>query len=354
MSGDKKIVRVGISCGDTNGIGMEVILKALQDNRLTQDITVLLYTSPKIISYYRKMLDLPEIPYIKVAHSGEAKPNKINVITPWEEDVVITPGEENQTGGTYALKSLEAAVNDMASNRFDVLVTAPINKKNIQSAEFDFPGHTEYLAKFANSEDVLMFLVNDRLRVGVATGHIPVKDVAKNLSKEGILSKIRLMNHSLTRDFTINRPKIAVLGLNPHAGENGLLGDEEKEIITPAIKKANEEQILAFGPFPADGFFGSESYKNYDAVLAMYHDQGLAPFKALSFGDGVNFTAGLPIVRTSPDHGTAYDIVGKNEASESSFRSAIYLGVDIYKSRQLHREISANPMVIQEKTRGED
>jgi 4-hydroxythreonine-4-phosphate dehydrogenase len=354
MSANKRQVRIGISCGDVNSIAMEVILKSLSDNRLTQDITTILYTSPKIMSYYRKVLDLPEIPYLKISSASEAKPGKINVVAPWEEDVTITPGEENQTGGEYAFKSLEAAVNDMAANKFDVLVTAPINKNTIQRPGFDFPGHTEYLAKFANEEDVLMFLINDKLRVGIVTSHIPVKEVAKKLSKEAILSKLRLMNQSLAKDFCITRPKIAVLGLNPHAGDNGLLGEEEKEIIAPAIKKANEENILAFGPFSADGFFGTHAYKKYDAVLGMYHDQGLIPFKSLSFDDGVNYTAGLPIVRTSPDHGTAFDIAGKNLASENSFRNAIYLGIDIYKNRMLHREITANPMVTVEKTRGED
>jgi 4-hydroxythreonine-4-phosphate dehydrogenase len=354
MSTQKKQIRVGISCGDVNGIGMEVILKSLQDNRLTQDQTTILYTSPKIISYYRKALNLPEIPYIRVNDANEAKPGKISVVSPWEEDVIITPGEENETGGKYAFLSLEAAVNDLASSKFDVLITAPINKNNIQRSDFKFPGHTEYLAKFANAEDVLMFLVNDGLRVGVVTGHLPLKEVSKNLSKENIQSKLRLMNQSLIKDFCINRPKIAVLGLNPHAGDNGLLGEEEKEIIIPAIKKANDEKILTFGPFAADGFFGSGAYKNYDAVLAMYHDQGLAPFKSLSFGEGVNYTAGLPIVRTSPDHGTAYDITGQNMASENSFRSAIYLAIDVYKNRQLHKEISASPLVVNERARGED
>ncbi|MFN3916395.1 MAG: 4-hydroxythreonine-4-phosphate dehydrogenase PdxA [Flavobacteriales bacterium] len=354
MSTKKKQIRLGISCGDINGIGMEVILKSLQDSRITQDLTTILYTSPKIISYYKKALNLPEIPYTRINDANEAKPGKISVVSPWEEDVAITPGEENETGGKYAFLSLEAAVNDLASSKFDVLVTAPINKNNIQSSDFKFPGHTEYLAKFANAEDVLMFLVSDGLRVGVVTGHLPLKDVSKSLSKDNIFSKLKIMNQSLIRDFCINRPKIAVLGLNPHAGDNGLLGEEEKEIIIPAVKKANDEKILAFGPFAADGFFGSGAYKNYNAVLAMYHDQGLAPFKSLSFGEGVNYTAGLPIVRTSPDHGTAYDITGQNIASENSFRSAIYLAIDVYKNRQLHKEFSASPLLVNERARGEN
>jgi 4-hydroxythreonine-4-phosphate dehydrogenase len=255
-------------------------------------------------------------------------------------------GERSKEGGKYALKSLETAVKDLASNKVDVLVTAPIDKKAIQSEDFDFPGHTEYLAKMSNADDALMLMVSEDLRVGVVTGHIPLQDVAKTVTKEKIIDKIDQINASLLKDFGIPNGKIAVLGLNPHAGEKGLLGDEEDKVIIPAIKEASKNGAQVHGPYPADGFFGSSSYKKFDAILAMYHDQGLIPFKAMTFGFGVNFTAGLPIVRTSPDHGTAFEIAGKNLANEGSFRHAIYLAVDVYAKRQEYKEMSANPLKV--------
>jgi 4-hydroxythreonine-4-phosphate dehydrogenase len=263
-------------------------------------------------------------------------------------------GESTAEAGQYAFKSLEAATKDLASNKIDVLVTAPINKNNIQSESFKFPGHTEYLAEYANIEYPLMMLTHNDLRVGTVTGHLPLKEVAESIYYEDILHKLEVFHKSLQQDFRITRPKIAVLGLNPHNGDNGTLGSEEQEVIIPAIEEANKQGILAMGPFAADGFFGSPGYKKFDGILAMYHDQGLTPFKTLSFDQGVNFTAGLPIVRTSPDHGTAYDIAGKNLASASSFRNAVFLAIDIFKNRKEFRSISSNPLKISKKKKTRD
>ncbi len=344
---NKEIVKVGISIGDVNGIGMEVIMKTFADNRMTENITAIVYGSSKVTSYYKKTLGLHHFNFVKANDASVAKINKANLINLWEEDIKITMGDSTTTGGEYALKSLEAATEDLAAGKIDVLVTAPINKNNIQSENFNFPGHTEYLTKYANAEESLMLMVDGNLRVGVATNHIPIKEVANTLTKELILRKVELMHNALTKDFGIDNPKIAVLGLNPHAGDNGLLGDEEEDVIIPALEKLNDDGILAFGPYAADGLFGSENYLKFDGILAMYHDQGLVSFKALSGGNGVNFTAGLPIVRTSPDHGTAFDIVGKNKASEASFRKAIFTAVDIYKSRKEFKEFTKNKLEIQ-------
>ncbi len=343
----QETVKVGISIGDVNGIGMEVIMKTLADNRVTENITVIVYGSSKVTSYYKKALGLHHFNFVKANDANSAKINKANLIDLWEENIKITMGDSTSVGGTYALKSLEAATADLAAGKIDVLVTAPINKNNIQSENFNFPGHTEYLTKYANAEESLMLMVDENLRIGVATNHIPIKEVANQLTKELIIRKVTLLDRTLTRDFGITNPKIAVLGLNPHAGDNGLLGEEEEEIIIPALEKLNENGILAFGPYAADGLFGSGNYSKFDGVLAMYHDQGLVPFKALSKGNGVNFTAGLPIVRTSPDHGTAFDIVGKNKASEDSFRRAIFTAVDIFKNRKEYKELTANQLEIQ-------
>lgn len=343
----KNKIRVGISVGDLNGIGVEVILKAFSDNRMYHSITPVVYASSKVMSEHKKALQLDDTQFHSVKDATEAVAKKLNVVNAWDEDVELTIGKPSNKVGSFALASLEAATKDLAGGRVDVLVTAPIDKQTIQSRDFDFPGHTEYLAKMANEDDALMFMVAPALRVGVVTGHIPLKDVAGHITKELVLRRVHQINNSLIRDFGIARPKIAVLGLNPHAGEKGMLGEEEKKIIIPALDKAKEEGIMALGPFPTDGFFGSSQFKGYDAVLAMYHDQGLAPFKALSFGMGVNYTAGLPIVRTSPDHGTAYEIAGQNVASADSFRHAVYLACDIYGARKLHREITADPLLPQ-------
>jgi len=339
-------IKVGISIGDVNGVGMEVIIKTFMDPRMINLCTPIVYGSGKIAGFHRKAIGVNDFSFNQIKDASEANPKKANLVNCWEELVEIKLGEATAVAGEYAIKSLEFAVKDLAAGKVDVLVTAPFNKKTIQSSEFNFPGHTEYLQSYSNAESSLMFMVADSLRVGVATGHVPLKDVSANLTKELIIEKLQLMESSLVRDFGIAKPKIAVLGLNPHAGDNGLLGAEEQEIIAPAVKKMREEGMLAYGPYASDGFFGSAALGEFDGVLAMYHDQGLAPFKALSFENGVNFTAGLPVVRTSPDHGTGYDIAGKNVASEQSFRQAVYLAIDIYRNRLLHKEINANPLPI--------
>jgi 4-hydroxythreonine-4-phosphate dehydrogenase len=338
-------IKVGISVGDINGIGAEVIMKSLEDARILTGMTPIVYGSSRLFSFYKKALDLP-FNFQKIEDASEAKVGKVNLINITEDEIKINVGESNTAGGDFAFMSLEAATKDLAAGKIDVLVTAPINKKNIQSKDFDFPGHTEYLTKLANADGSLMFMIKDSLRVGVATNHIPVQEISKKLTKDIIALKISLMNASLTKDFGIVKPRIAVLGLNPHAGENGMLGSEESEIILPAIEQANREEILAFGPYAADGLFGSGQYAKFDGILAMYHDQGLIPFKAMAGGTGVNFTAGLPIIRTSPDHGTAYDIAGKNEASPESFRNAIYMACDVFNNRALNTEITANPLKV--------
>lgn len=342
MRNDK--IKLGISIGDINGIGMEVIIKALQDPAIFHFFTPIIYGSPQAGNFYRKLLNIEDFSFQNIGKTEEANPKRANMLSIWNEDIEIIPGKSTDTGGKYAFISLKAAVEDLASNKIDVLVTAPINKKNIQSSEFDFPGHTEYLAKYANVKQALMLLISDEFRVGTVTSHIPLKDVSAALNQDLILDKIADMERTLKQDFSISRPKIAVLGLNPHAGDDGLLGTEENEIIIPAIQKARERGALAFGPFPADGFFGSSAYQHYDGILAMYHDQGLAPFKALTFDQGVNFTAGLPIVRTSPDHGTAYSIAGLNQASENSIRNAMYLACEIYKNRKDNKSLVANAL----------
>jgi 4-hydroxythreonine-4-phosphate dehydrogenase len=344
MEGNKEILRVGITIGDVNGIGVEIILKSLKDNRILSDFTPVIYGSSKVLSFYKRNINLQDFNYVNCKSADEIQSKKINVINVWDDEFEITPGISNDQGGSYAFKSLEAATNDIASGKIDVLVTAPISKDNIQKAGFQFPGHTEYLADLSGVKNALMVLASPFLRIALVTTHLPLKDISSTLTKELILSKIKQFENSLKKDFNIQRPQIAVFGLNPHAGENGKLGTEEQEVILPAISASKNEGILAYGPFAADGFFGSEIKNQFDGVLAMYHDQGLTAFKALSFDDGVNFTADLPIVRTSPDHGTAFDIAGKNCASEQSFRSAIYLAIDVFKNRKFLKQISANPL----------
>lgn len=341
-------IRVGISIGDINGIGPEVVIKSLADNRLLLDCTPIIYASSKTISFHKKTLNEPEFNYQTCKTANEAVNRKINIVNVWNEEVQFDLGKGTESSGKYAFLSLERATEDLASGKIDVLVTAPISKEAIGKAGFQFPGHTEYLAHLAGKEEALMMMVSGSLRVALVTTHLPLKDVSAALTREKIVSKIKELDTSLRKDFGIQRPRIAVFGVNPHASENGKMGTEEAEIITPAINMAKNEDLLAFGPFPADGFFGSPIRSQYDAVLAMYHDQGLAAFKALAFEDGVNYTAGLPIVRTSPDHGTAFDIAGKNEANPQSMRSAIYLAMDIFKTRKFLKEAGANPLQIQE------
>jgi 4-hydroxythreonine-4-phosphate dehydrogenase len=342
---DEKII-VGISQGDINGIGLEVIIKTFLDPQMFDICTPVLFGSPKTASFHRKALNIEDFSFNQIKDFSEINHKRANIISVYEDEPLVELGKQTGVGGEYAFKSLEAAAYALAQKKVHVLVTAPINKENIQSPDFKFPGHTEYLDDRFGDGNSLMFLVSDTLRVAVVTGHIPVTQVAAALSPEKILKKLQVLHKSLIQDFQVRKPKIAVLGLNPHAGDNGVIGNEEQNIIIPAINKAKEEGMLAYGPYPADGFFGNGTYKQFDAVLAMYHDQGLIPFKTIAFNNGVNFTAGLPVVRTSPDHGTAYDIAGKNIASEESFRKAVYTAIDIYKTRKLDGQINNNPLKI--------
>lgn len=327
---------IGITLGDYNGVGPEVTLKALAGGHLSRICTPVLYGSVKVLSRYRKLMELEEVPLHSIRGLDQLVHKKVNVINCWDEHLEIEPGKVTQPAGQAAYIALKTATTDLKKGLLDAIVTAPINKHNIQNEEFTFPGHTEYFAhEFGQADaDGLMFLVSETLRVGVATGHIPLEQVKPAITKELIIDKIKRMEQSLKLDFGLGKPRIAVLGLNPHAGEDGLLGTEEKEIISPVLSELRHKGLLVYGPYPADGFFGTGNYRKYDAILAMYHDQGLVPFKTIAFENGVNFTAGLPVVRTSPDHGTAYNIAGKNLADESSMRQAIYVACDIVKNRK--------------------
>lgn len=325
---------IAITIGDVNSISPEVIIKALEDPRIIKLMTPVVYGSGKILSYYRKALNIRDFNYFQLKKLEELSDKKLNVLNLWEETVNITMGQSSEEAGKYAFISIKKAVEDAMEGKVDAIVTAPINKHNIQSEDFKFAGHTEYLAQEAGVKDSLMLLVDGDLRVGVVTGHIPIHEVSEKITPEKIDSKLDVLEKSLKEDFGIKKPRIAVLGLNPHAGDGGVIGNEEEEIIKPLIEKRKEKGKLVFGPFPADGFFGNQQYKNFDAVLAMYHDQGLIPFKTLAFSNGVNFTAGLPFVRTSPDHGTAYDLTGKGLADETSMRQALFLAIDIIKNRK--------------------
>lgn len=327
-------IKVGISLGDFNGIGPEVILKTLSDQRLLNYCVPVIYASGFLINKVRKSLNLEQFSFQQQRSAEVLDYKKVNVVNCWEEDYELSPGIPTRESGQAALKSLLAAAQDLKAGRIQALVTAPIDKDNIQAEDFQFPGHTEFLTSYFESPESLMFLVSDTLRVATVTGHLPLKDVVHKLTPELIIIKLSLLLESLKKDFGILKPRVAVLGFNPHAGENGLLGQEENDIIIPALRIIKEKGHLVFGPYPADGFFGTGHYRQVDAVLAMYHDQGLIPFKTLAFEKGVNFTAGLPIVRTSPDHGTAYDIAGKNIAQETSFREALFLACDIVRKRE--------------------
>lgn len=325
--------RIGITIGDLNGIGPEVIIKALADNRLLSMVTPIVYGNTRVLSFYRKMMNLEEFSYSQVRQPGQFFPKSINVVNCWEDVIEIQPGQPSKTTARAALVALRKAIEDYKGGFLDGLVTAPIDKNTIYADDFQFHGHTEYLTQVFNATESLMFMVAKDLKVGLVTEHVPLKDVSALITPERVELKIRLMEMSLKKDFNIQKPKIAVLGLNPHAGDNGLLGDEENKVIAPVINNLKAKGKLVFGPIPADGFFASGQHLKFDGILAMYHDQGLVPFKYMAFEDGVNFTAGLPIVRTSPDHGTAYNIAGKNEADESSIRQAIYVAADIIKAR---------------------
>lgn len=352
---EDKMIRVGITHGDINGIGYEVILKTFSDQRMTELCVPIIYGSSKVAAYHRKALDLPAVNINVVSRAEEAGLNRVNIINCVEDDIKVELTQSTPVAGRAAYKALEAAVADLKSGAIDVLVTAPINKHNIQNAQFHFPGHTEYLEQtLGDGQKALMILMTDTLRVALVTGHIPVSQVPSQITVENIVTKLQVFNQSLKQDFTIVKPRIAVLALNPHAGDNGVIGNEEAEIIKPAMEEAERLGVMSFGPFPADGFFGSKMYEDFDGVLAMYHDQGLAPFKALAMEEGVNYTAGLPFVRTSPAHGTAYNIAGQNLASESSFRQAVYTALDVYRSRQSYREATAHPLRKQYFDKGSD
>jgi 4-hydroxythreonine-4-phosphate dehydrogenase len=346
--------KIGITCGDINGIGLEVIIKTFADNRMLQTCIPIVYCNAKAAVQYRKSIHLTDFGFHQIKGISDATSKNVNLLNVYDKEVKLEPGQSSTQAGELSLASINAAVNHLKSGLIDAIVTAPINKDNIQSNEFKFAGHTEYLAQQFEAKEHLMFLISDNLKIGTVTGHIPINQVAAQLSVEKIISKAKLMASSLQTDFGIRKPKIALLGLNPHAGDNGVIGDEEKNFIIPAIDKLKENGILAFGPFGADGFFGSGVFAKYDAVLSMYHDQGLIPFKTLAFENGVNYTAGLSIVRTSPDHGTAYDLAGKNIANESSFRHAVYAAIDILFQRKLQSEISENPLKISVQKRERD
>jgi 4-hydroxythreonine-4-phosphate dehydrogenase len=339
-------VRLGITHGDINGIGYEVIIKSLSDPRILELFTPIIYGHSKVASFHKKNMEEGEINFNLVKDAASAHPKRINIVNCTEQDLKIDLGISTDIAGKAALQALEMAVSDLKADRIDALVTAPINKQNIQSKDFDFPGHTEYLSERFGGIEPLMVMVWQQLRVATLTGHIPLKEVTSRITEKLLLNKLDILNKSLIADFGITKPKIAVLGINPHAGDGGLLGMEEQEMLTPALAKARANGLLVFGPYPADGFFGSGSWKKYDAVVSMYHDQGLAPFKSIAFDGGVNFTAGLPIVRTSPAHGTAYELAGKNLASAESFRQAMYLAVDIARTRAEHKQLTSNVLAV--------
>jgi 4-phospho-D-threonate 3-dehydrogenase / 4-phospho-D-erythronate 3-dehydrogenase len=336
-------LKIGITIGDLNGVGLEVILKTVADERILKLCTPIIYGSSKVVSYHKNIVQV-EFPFANIRAAEESEDGKVNVVNCWNENVNITLGRIGEAGGKYALLALEAATKALKYSEIDALVTAPINKKAMEMVGFTHVGHTEYITEQLGAKESLMFMVNDDLRVGLVTNHLPISKVAENVTRERIGAKINIMNETLKIDFNIERPTIAVLALNPHAGDEGAIGMEDEEIVRPAIEMAKERGIMAFGPFPADGFFGSGQHSKFDGILAMYHDQGLVAFKALSFGDGVNYTAGLTGVRTSPDHGTAFDIAGKNVADPSSFRKALFLAIDIAKNRAMYTEMTSNPL----------
>lgn len=343
MSNDLQKPVIGFTCGDLNGIGLELIIKTLTDQRLLDFCTPVVFANAKSLNFYRKSLPEANFNYTNIKEFNRLNPKQVNMVNVWEEEVAITPGQLNETGGKYALLSLEEATKALKEGHIHGLVTAPIHKKNIQSNTFNYSGHTPYFKAYFGVQDVAMFMVAENMRVALVTEHVAVEQVAAHITKENILSKLKIINNSLQKDFGVDKPKIAVLSLNPHAGDEGLIGKEEEEIIKPAVKEARN-QMLAFGPFPADAFFARGQHEKFDAVLAMYHDQGLIPFKSLAFGEGVNYTAGLPVVRTSPDHGTAFDIAGQGKADHSSFLAATFGCLDIISKRFGYADMRKNPL----------
>lgn len=343
INDDRKPV-IGITSGDINGIGPELIIKSLLDNRILEFFTPVVFANNKLINFYRKSIPNSHFSFHQLKDFDKINPKQVNIFNCWEEDINITPGELNETGGKYAIKSLMAGAEALKAGNIDALVTAPIHKKNVYSTEFPFTGHTPFFQSYFGAKDVLMLLFSEEFRVGLVTEHVPVKNIAEHITIPAISSKLDLMYHSLQRDFNITTPKIAVLALNPHAGDNGLIGMEEEEIIKPAVKEARQKNRIVIGPFSADAFFARGYHLRFDGVLAMYHDQGLIPFKSLAASSGINFTAGLPVIRTSPDHGTAFDIAGKDKADASSFTAALFESLTLIKNRKLYEELRQNPL----------
>lgn len=335
---------IGITCGDINGIGLELILKTVNDSRILEFCTPVIFANNKVLNFYRKSLPDTNINFSVIKDGGRINPKQVNVYNCWEEDITITPGQLNDIGGKYAIKSLKVATDALQNGKIDGLITAPIHKMNVQSADFNFTGHTPFLKSTFQAKDVVMLMIAENMRIALLTEHLPIHEVAQKINKENIILKLQTLQQALKKDFGITKPKIAVLALNPHAGDEGLIGKEEIEIIKPAIKEARQKDILCFGPYSADAFFARGQYEQFDAVLAMYHDQGLIPFKSLALGEGVNYTAGLNVVRTSPDHGTAFDIAGKGIADESSFREAVFACLDIIHTRKEIADQRKNPL----------
>jgi 4-hydroxythreonine-4-phosphate dehydrogenase len=345
MSSQKKnndLPRVGISIGDINGIGPEIVLKAFEDPRMLEFCTPVIFAHTKMLSFLKRHFKL-NLKYQGVSTTEKIIDGKINVVQTWKDNPKIEFGEEHKSAGAFAIKSLRAAVNALKEEHVDVLVTAPIHKKNIQADDFNFPGHTDFLEQELGG-DALMFMVSDNIKVGLFTDHVPLKDISSRITPELIKKKIKTIKQSLEQDFRVNRPKIAVMGINPHTGDDGVIGKEDDDVIRPTLAEINKENLYVYGPYAADSFFGTKNYKNFDAIIASYHDQGLIPFKTLSFGEGVNFTAGLNYIRTSPDHGTGFDIAGKNEANPSSFTKAVFEAIKIYKNRKEYEALTDNPL----------
>jgi 4-hydroxythreonine-4-phosphate dehydrogenase len=337
-------IKIGISHGDVNGISYEVIIKTLMDPRMNEICTPIIFGSPKVVAYHRKALEIDSFAPISIASPLEAKGNKVFVVNCVDENIRVELGKNTESAGIASYMALKAATDALEAGTIDAMVTGPVNKQNIQHADFKYSGHTEYLQARFGVEEVMMLMVSDLMKVGLVAGHVPIAQLTRVITTELVVKKLMVLSLSLLMDFGIRNPRIAVLGLNPHAGDNGLLGTEEKEVIAPAIEQARRMKVSAFGPFPADGFFGAGRFRQFDAVLAMYHDQGLAPFKALNMDTGVNFTAGLPVVRTSPAHGTAFELAGKNEASSASFRNAMYTAIDVVRNRKMYQEITRDPL----------
>ncbi len=345
-------IKIGISHGDINGISYEVIMKTLMDQRILEICTPVIYGSPKVAAYHRKALDIESFSPTSINSPDEARGNKAYIINCVDENIRVELGKSTESAGISSYKALKEATRDLELGKLDAMVTGPVNKQNIQHSDFNYSGHTEYLQARFKANEVMMLMTSDLLKVGLVAGHVPVSELSSFITQKLVADKLQILARSLLIDFGIRNPRIAVLGLNPHAGDDGLLGSEEKEVITPAIDQAKQKGITVLGPFAADGFFGAGRFRRFDAVLAMYHDQGLAPFKSLSMDNGVNYTAGLPVVRTSPAHGTAFELAGKNEASPASFRNALYLAIDVARSRRLYDEMASDPLQAEKSSEG--